>query len=40
VYLHAHLALKEQALARTTPPGTASKRYQPSDSLMAFLEGL
>jgi integrase/recombinase XerD len=40
VYLHAHLALKEQALARTTPPGTSSKRYRPSDSLMAFLEAL
>ena len=40
VYLHAHLALKEQALARTTPPGTTTKRYQPSDSLMTFLEGL
>ena len=40
MYLHAHLALKEQALARTTPPGTSSKRYRPSDSLMAFLQSL
>lgn len=40
VYLHAHLALKEQALARTTPPGTSAKRYKPGDSLMAFLHAL
>jgi integrase len=40
MYLHAHLALKEQALARTTPPETDLKRYQPTDSPMAFLEGL
>jgi len=40
VYLHAHLALKEQALARTAPPGTSPQRYRPSDSLMAFLEAL
>ncbi|MGI8411178.1 MAG: tyrosine-type recombinase/integrase [Solirubrobacteraceae bacterium] len=40
VYLHAHLALKEQALARTTPPGTSAKRYKPTDTLMAFLQAL
>jgi len=40
IYLHAHLALKERALARTTPPHTTPGRYRPSDSLMAFLEGL
>ncbi len=40
IYLHAHLALKEQALARTTPPNTTPGRYQPSDNLMAFLEQL
>jgi integrase/recombinase XerD len=40
VYLHADLALKEQALARTTPPGTAPGRYRPPDKLLAFLEAL
>jgi len=30
IYLHADLALKEQALARTTPP----------DTVLAFLESL
>jgi integrase/recombinase XerD len=40
VYLHADLALKEQALARTTPPGTAPGRYRPPDTLLAFLEAL
>ena len=40
IYLHADLALKEQALARTTPPGTAPGRYRPPDKLLAFLEDL
>jgi integrase/recombinase XerD len=40
VYRHADLALKEQALARTTPPGTAPGRYRPPDKLLAFLEAL
>lgn len=40
VYLHADLALKEQALNRTTPPETAPGRYQAPDTLIAFLEGL
>ena len=40
VYIHADLALKEQALARTTPTGTTPGRYQPPDALIAFLEGL
>lgn len=40
VYLHADLALKEQALARTTPPGTTPGRYRPPDTLLAFLEAL
>jgi integrase/recombinase XerD len=39
-YLHADLALKEQALARTTPPNTQPGRFQPNDELLAFLEGL
>ncbi len=40
IYLAGHLALKERALARTTPPHTSPGRYQPSDTLLAFLEGL
>jgi site-specific recombinase XerD len=40
IYLHADLALKEQALARTTPPHTRPGRYQPPDKLLAFLEAL
>jgi integrase/recombinase XerD len=39
-YLHADLALKERALARTKPPHTAPGRYLPSDTLLAFLEQL
>ena len=40
VPLHADLALKEKALARTTPPGASPGRYQPPDPLLAFLESL
>jgi integrase/recombinase XerD len=41
IYLHADMALKEQALARTTPPGTpAPGRYTAPDSLLAFLSQL
>jgi len=40
IYLHADMSLKEQALARTTPPNTRPGRYRPRDSLLAFLEGL
>jgi integrase/recombinase XerD len=40
VYLHADLALKERALARTAPPGTSPGRYRPPDPLLAFLESL
>jgi integrase/recombinase XerD len=39
-YLHAHLALKEKALARTAPAHTTGSRYHPPDSLLAFLEQL
>jgi integrase/recombinase XerD len=39
-YLHADLAIKEQALAKTTPANTAPGRYRPPDTLLAFLEGL
>ncbi len=40
IYLHADLALKERALARTAPPDTRPGRYRPPDALLAFLEGL
>lgn len=40
IYLHAHLALKERALARTAPPDSPPGRYRPPDTLLAFLEGL
>ena len=40
IYLHADLALKERALARTAPPDAPTGRYQPPDSLLAFLEAL
>jgi integrase len=40
VYLHADLALKEIALARTAPPTIGRTRYQPPDQLLAFLENL
>ena len=40
IYLHADMSLKEQALARTTPPNTRPGRYRPRDALLAFLEGL
>lgn len=39
-YLHADLAMKEQALARTAPTPEARHRYQPPDTLLAFLEDL
>ena len=40
VYLHAHLALKAQAIARTAPPNTAPGRYRAPDRLLTFLEAL
>jgi integrase/recombinase XerD len=40
IYIHADLALKEKALARTAPTSTPPGRYRPSDTLLAFLEAL
>jgi site-specific recombinase XerD len=40
IYLHADLALKEQALAKTKPLGATPGRYRPPDTLLAFLEAL
>ena len=41
IYLDADLALKETALAKTTPiRGKAGIRYRPDDKLLAFLKSL
>jgi len=40
IYQHADPALKEQAIARTTPLGVKPGRYRPPDALLAFLESL
>lgn len=39
-YLHADMAQKERALARTKPPGTRPGRYRPPDPVLAFLDAL
>ena len=40
IYLEATLAMKEQALAKTTPPNGRAVRYQPGDQLLGFLNSL
>jgi len=40
IYLEATLAMKEQALAKTTPPNGRAARYQPGDQLLGFLNSL
>jgi site-specific recombinase XerD len=40
IYLHADMAMKEKALARTTNLKTTPKRYRPTDRLLAYLERL
>ncbi|MDQ7905937.1 tyrosine-type recombinase/integrase [Phytohabitans sp. ZYX-F-186] len=40
VYMHADLATKEKALARTAPPNVGAHRYRPRDALLTFLENL
>lgn len=39
-YVHAHLALKEAALAKTTPPRTRPGRFKATDRVLQFLNGL
>jgi len=39
-YLHADMAQKQRAIARVAPPNTKPGRYQPADTLLAFLEAL
>lgn len=40
IYLRADLTLKDKAINRTTPLRTPPGRYQPDDSIMAFLDSL
>ena len=40
IYLEATLAMKEQALAKTTPPHGRAARYHPGDQLLGFLNSL
>jgi hypothetical protein len=40
IYLEATLSMKEQALARTTPPHGRAGRYRPGDQLLGFLNSL
>ncbi|HYX47113.1 MAG TPA: tyrosine-type recombinase/integrase [Sphingomicrobium sp.] len=40
IYLHAHLGIKEKALARVQMPHAKPGRYRPSDALLSFLEAL
>ena len=40
IYLEATLAMKEQALAKTTPPHGRTARYHPGDQLLGFLNSL
>ena len=39
-YIHADLATKERAIARTAPPATPPGRYRPTDRLLGFLDSL
>jgi site-specific recombinase XerD len=40
IYLEATLAMKEQALAKATPPNGRAARYRPGDQLLGFLNNL
>jgi site-specific recombinase XerD len=40
IYLEATLAMKEQALAKMTPPKGRAARYKPGDQLLGFLNSL
>ena len=40
IYLEATLAMKEQALARTSPLNGTPHRFRPGDQLLRFLNGL
>ncbi|MCW4466750.1 site-specific integrase [Glutamicibacter sp. MNS18] len=41
IYIHADMTLKENAIAKVAPPKAAAQdRYQPTDTVIAFLEAL
>lgn len=40
VYLNADMTIKQRALDLTTPASSPPGRYQPTDSLLAFLEAM
>ena len=40
IYLEATLVMKEQALAKTTPPHGSPARFRPDDQLLSFLNSL
>ena len=40
VYIRADLAMKEKALAKTTPTNVKPGRYHPDDQLLDFLKSL
>ena len=40
IYLHADMTIKQRALELTAPASIPPGRYRPTDSLLAFLEGL
>jgi len=40
IYIDADLALKEKALAKTTPTSSKQRRFRAKDSLLEFLKGL
>lgn len=40
IYLEATLAMKEQALAKTSSRHSRQRRYQPGDQLLSFLDSL
>jgi hypothetical protein len=39
-YLHVHLAFRETALAKMTPPNSKLARYRPADELLRPLNAL
>ena len=40
MYVEATLAMKEKALAKTSPPRSRPRLYRPDDQLLHFLNGL
>jgi site-specific recombinase XerC len=40
IYLHADMTIKQKAIDKARPPAAKPGRYQPTDTLLAFLESL